>query len=320
MDNVFLMEDNDNEEDNINENDIIYRQNNLQAGVDNRSGIYDIHNLIYKQISRENILLSNLDLDNSDGDVSHDSKTLKFDLSLNKSGGINYKKNIIGFRLNECIFTSPIFNIKKGINDTININFPSGTEIYYTITIPEGFYSINTLLNTINNSTAINDDDSGDDLSVNTLFSFSFDNITSLITLTKIHASSIGFSNINNSLIYKLGYHIIRDLVLVSTYLANTHPALNIGTYIDIVVDEIPYGACKQNSQGLNILHRLPVRPESGSSIVYYRSNFIDHNYQHLFPPINLSQLTVHMYMDNKELNLKHMTVSFEFELVILNK
>jgi hypothetical protein len=319
MDNVFLMEDNDNEEDNINENDIIYRQNNLQDGVDNRSGIYDIHNLIYKQISRENILLSNLDLDNSDGDVSHDSKTLKFDLSLNKSGGINYKKNIIGFRLNECIFTSPIFNIKKGINDTININLES---FNYTITISEGFYTINTLLNTINNSTAIMNI-IGVNILVNTIFSLTFDVISSIITLTKIHSSNIIFTPVMDSLIYKLGFHediYNNSLTISATKESDTHPALNIGTYIDIVVDEIPYGACKQNSQGLNILHRLPVRPESGSSIVYYRSNFIDHNYQHLFPPINLSQLTVHMYMDNKELNLKHMTVSFEFELVILNK
>ena len=51
------------------------------------------------------------------------------------------------------------------------------------------------------------------------------------------------------------------------------------GTYLDIVVDEIPYKACKQNPQGLNIIHRLPVRPDSGSSIIYYKSNS---NYAHI--------------------------------------
>ena len=87
-----------------------------------------------------------------------------------------------------------------------------------------------------------------------------------------------------------------------------------------IVVDEIPYGACKQNPRGLNIVHRLPVKPDSSSSIVYYKSNFIDHNYQHLFPPMNLSHLTIHLYMDGQELTLGNLTISFEFELVILNK
>ena len=124
-------------------------------------------------------------------------------------------------------------------------------------------------------------------------------------------------------MIYKLGFTNTGDITINSdntTELANTHPTLNIGTYIDIVVDEIPYKACKQNPQGLNIVHRLPVRPDSGSSIVYYKSNFIDHNFQYLFYPINLSTLTIHLYMDGEELNLEHMTISFEFELVILNK
>ena len=105
-----------------------------------------------------------------------------------------------------------------------------------------------------------------------------------------------------------------------NTITSDTHPSLNIGTYLDIVVDEIPYGACKQNSKGLNIVHRLPIRPDTGSSIVYYSSNFIDHKYQHLFPPINLGQLTIHLFMDGSELKLDNLVISFEFELVILNK
>ena len=148
-----------------------------------------------------------------------------------------------------------------------------------------------------------------------------------MITISFV-ADSITFKSIDEkSLIYKLGFTNItyKEVGLTisstnTTRLADTHPSLNIGTYIDIVVDEIPYGACKQNPRGLNIVHRLPVRPETGSSIVYYRSNFIDHNLQYLFPPINLNQLSIHLYMDGQELNLEHMTISFDFELIILNK
>ena len=39
-----------------------------------------------------------------------------------------------------------------------------------------------------------------------------------------------------------------------------------------------------------------------------------------IFYPINLSTLTIHLYMDGKELTLGNLTISFEFELVILNK
>ena len=101
---------------------------------------------------------------------------------------------------------------------------------------------------------------------------------------------------------------------------ADTHPSLITGVYLDVVVDEIPYGACKQNPRGLNIIHRLPVRTESDSSIIYYKSNFIDYEHQYLFPPINLSQLTIHLYKDGEELPRDNLAISFEFELTILNK
>ena len=54
--------------------------------------------------------------------------------------------------------------------------------------------------------------------------------------------------------------------------------------------------------------------------VIYYKDENFDSDNQYLFPPINLSQLTIHLYLDNKKLNLENSTISFEFELVILNK
>ena len=128
-------------------------------------------------------------------------------------------------------------------------------------------------------------------------------------------------SDTQNKLLKDCGFAGVLNLVTGGEpQMADTHPSLIIGTYIDIVVDEIPYKACKQNPKGFNIVHRLPIRSDSGSSIVYYKSNFIDHNFQHLFYPLNLSTLTIHLYMDGNELTLENLTISFEFELVILNK
>ena len=311
MDNVFLIDDEleNTNQDHINENNIIYRQPDLSECEDNNSGIYDIHKLIYKEISRENILLSSKDLEHG-SDREHDSKTLKFDLSLNKSGGINWKKNVIGFRLNECIFTSPIYNIKKNVSDVIEYEGSDNK-----ITIPEGDYTIYSLMNAIN----IHDNNTGA-----FKFTLSYNKETTLINITNFSNPKKEIKIKKNTLTELLGWHkgigIFLSPITGFFLNADTHPALNIGTYIDIVVDEIPYGACKQNPKGLNIIHRIPIRSESGSSIVYYKSNFIDHNYQHLFPPMNLSYLTVHLYMDGQELPLGNLTISFEFELVILNK
>jgi len=329
MDNIFLDENIEMEEkDYINENNIIDRNTSLVQCEDNETNLYDIDKLIVKDVYRENILLSDKDTNDS----KHDSKILRFNLNNDKAGGIQYKKNVIGFRLNECIYTSPVFNITDS-NKTINFNY--GEEVSHptplddlenknrTITIPKGFYTIFTLINTINSSKLENDNT----IIVNTIFNLTYDTTTSRVKMSII-TDNLEFNDINeNSLIYILGFHQLKPSLNKrlksaddSDEIANTHPSLNIGTYIDIVVDEIPYKACKQNPQGLNIVHRLPVRPDSGSSIVYYKSNFIDHNFQYLFYPINLSTLTIHLYMDGEELNLEHMTISFEFELVILNK
>ena len=308
MDNIFLDENIEmNENDYVNENNIIDRNTSLVQCEDNQRNLYDIDKLIVKDVYRENILLSNKDTD----DTVHDSKTIKFNLNNNKAGGVQFKKNVIGFRLNECIYTSPVFNI------TDNNNKIEFTDEDSPIVIDKGFYTIFSLLIAINTN------------SNNNSFTLDFDSSKSLVVLSFINdISSVTFNGVTeNSLIYNLGFRPdpgnTNSLVISNdnnNKTALTHPSLIIGTYIDIVVDEIPYKACKQNPQGLNIVHRLPVRPDSGSSIVYYKSNFIDHNFQYLFYPINLNTLTIHLYMDGVELNLEHMTISFEFELVILNK
>ena len=298
MDNIFLDSTEMNEQNYVNENNIIDRDINLVQCENNEEGLYDIDKLIVKDVYRENILLSSNDTGVEQGP---DSKTLKFNLNNNGAGGIQYKKNVIGFRLNECILTSPVYNITNA-NNTITY---SGS----MITIEVGYYTIYTLQNAIN-------------FSDNGTLELKYDPQRQKYSIKNTGNSDITVNLIENKnqLLKDCGFTKLEGLSVGTDRLADTHPSLIIGTYIDIVVDEIPYKACKQNPKGFNIVHRLPIRSDSGSSIVYYKSNFIDHNFQHLFYPLNLSTLTIHLYMDGKELTLGNLTISFEFELVILNK
>jgi len=356
-DNVFLFDENEtNDEDYINEHNIIHRGNNIQESEDNYPKIYDINNLIHRDIIRENILLSTNDIKKSHDDtahLSHDTKTVIFDLSLNNLGGMTYKKNVIGFRLNECIFTMPFYNIKTGINDTIKIctqkvggdgvlspEFLEEKESIHII-IPEGTYNTHLLIHSINNH-EINNTGTGPGKYLTleyltptmTLTKGSYDEEIFIIYPSKL-LEDLGFVDYEKIVVMREGgrkihvtqvlkgqdFNYAPPLLKWTTITATTHISLIIGTYLDIVVDEVPYGACKHNPHGLNIIHRLPlVMKTENSSIVYYKSNFMDYNYQYLFPPINMSQLTIHLYMDGEELKMDNLTISFEFELTILNK
>ena len=302
MDNIFIFDENvpDNEcdEDYINENEIIYREKIESNNVVN--GIYDISKLITKDIYRENILLSNVNSDT----IPINDNTIRFNFMNTPTNGIQYKTKIIGFKLNECIYSAPIYNIKTDQK----IKFIENSS---TITIPKSYYTINKLLDTINNSKL-------NGSLVSDYIFFSYDNDTALVNIK--HTVNITINDSNN-FFQKLGFssnQLSKQITIDIT--ADTHPSLSQGFFLDVVVDEIPYKACKQNLKGRNIIHRIPINPTALSSIIYYRANYIENMSQYLFFPISLSQLTVRLYVDEEPLPMENMTISFDFELVILNK
>ena len=307
MDNIFIFDENvpDNEcdEDYINENEIIYREKIESNNVVN--GIYDINKLITRDIYRENILLSSLQNNNT---YTLNDNSIRFNFMNTPSNGIQYKTKIIGFKLNECIYSAPIYNIKTDQKITFSIISNTKTT---TITIPKSYYTINKLLDTINNSKL-------NGSLVSDYIFFSYDNDTALVNIK--HTVNITINDSNN-FFQKLGFssnQLSNQITIDIT--ADTHPSLSQGFFLDVVVDEIPYKACKQNLKGRNIIHRIPINPTALSSIIYYRANYIENMSQYLFFPISLSQLTVRLYVDEEPLPMENMTISFDFELVILNK
>jgi len=88
--------------------------------------------------------------------------------------------------------------------------------------------------------------------------------------------------------------------------------------FVDLVIPDIPYIACKRNSIGKHLIDRIPLDCLSGS-IMYYSS---DINLENYFTPINLNSLNIQLYEDTTDLlyDCQNNDNSFEFELTILNR
>ena len=88
--------------------------------------------------------------------------------------------------------------------------------------------------------------------------------------------------------------------------------------FIDVVIDEIPYIACKKNPHGKNVIDRIPVSNRSGG-VVEYQAPISEYFSQNYFYPISLSKLSIKIYEDSDHL---YQTANhdnyFEFELTKL--
>ena len=88
--------------------------------------------------------------------------------------------------------------------------------------------------------------------------------------------------------------------------------------FVDLVIPEIPYIACKKNSIGKHLIDRIPLDCEQGS-IMFYSSDINPNNY---FLPINLKYINIQLYEDTTDLlyDCQNNDNSFEFEIIILNR
>ena len=90
--------------------------------------------------------------------------------------------------------------------------------------------------------------------------------------------------------------------------------------FVDLVIDEIPYIACKKNPLGKSIIERIPTDAQTGGHYIEHNvseSEYFSQNYYH---PISLSKLSIKLYDDT----LQHLYFtnnldnSFIFEVTML--
>lgn len=280
----------------INTETIIHKQENI-SNDSNEHKIYDISSLFLKPITYHNILISSIE----NNKLEKSSNKMIYHLSETYSTKKLFR-NVIGFRLSEFITSIPLTNINKDI-----YLYSDSDKKIIVVTVNKGYYTIPLLISKINTQIS----GSG---------TFSYDTTKRIVTYT---------TSLTNFTLYQDTFGILDilgfgpDVNLSITTEAKHHPNLLVGTFIDIVVDEIPTEACKRTCNGRNIVSRVPIYTSSADNdIIYYDNKRFNCNYEanNLFYPKNINQLSISLYLNNEEFNFDNIDYSFEFELTVLNR
>ena len=251
-----------------------------------------------------------VDSKNVDHTLEHSTSnyTIYFDGKdvSNSTSGYGSLDNVIGFKLIKAMVPNSIYTVN---DNNRNIIFQMSGSTEESINLTPGNYTFSELGN-------------------------------HLITTLDAHGSLPGFSIVNDKKFYKytinnssaflikwnssigstyrlFGFFNIDDTSYSTSHTSNNVVQQNIH-FVDLVVPEIPYIACKRNSNGINIIDRIPLNGGSGN-LVYYSS---DINLDNYFYPINIDKLTIQLYEDtsNSLYDCQNNDNSFEFEITILNK
>ena len=221
---------------------------------------------------------------------------------VNHTSGYESFENVIGFRLIKAGVPNRDYHITDATKQlTFTINNAS-----HTATLVPGKYTIASMASHL--ETKMQDEVAG--------VTVTHDSAT--LKFTFAHSSNIGFdfTNDTTNLSNILGFP--KAVISESSSVVSTNlPDFSVH-YIDIVIDEIPYIACKRKAHGKHVIDRIGLYTSQGALNYYENKQLI---YQNYCTPIKLSRLTIELlddhgnYYDPGEVNC-----FFEFEITILQR
>jgi len=153
---------------------------------------------------------------------------------------------------------------------------------------------------------------------------YTIDGTAYLITLdTNITSIDICVNIINNALYkydsvidlvdtYKVG--AIKNIIgfeLIKVAILNNNPN---DYFVDLFIEEIPHKACKLNDNGLPIIDRIIMYPNTTS----FYTHEPQRSYNNFFTPETFSKLT--LVLRDSQNNIVHLRATYEFEATILRR
>lgn len=247
------------------------------------------------EVSRHFVLVNTL---------NHNTDSNNYDFLVNFSDeGYGSFKYVIGFRLIKAGIPNRDYQITE-TNKILPFTFDG---ISKELVLLPGSYTGDTLANAL--TSKMNSLSGVSDVNVN------FNDITLKFTFNSNTGIGLNFESTTTNLHIILGFD--HENVPEATSITSSNiPDFSIH-YVDIVVDEIPYIACKKNNTGKHIIERIGIHSPIGTMNYYENKNLV---YQNFFTPILLSQLSIKVLDDHGGSYISGETdMFFEFEITVMN-
>ena len=243
----------------------------------------------------------------------------------NSTGGFGRYKNVIGFRLIHAIMPNAAYIVDKTNCNIIyeaDSAVPGSQKELITLTLTYGYYTLDNLINALPSTLGAQTTTSDNDNMI-IKSTVSYDSTTHKFTFQCNNSStSFDFNWNTNSITRKsaklFGFYVDGPSTTNSatSHTSDIVPDMSIH-YTDLVVDEIPYIACKNNPAGHHVIDRIPLNVDYGSNVSYepYRDP-----YQNYFLPISLNKLTIKLLepLHGTPYNPQDSDHSLEFELTMI--
>ena len=267
--------------------------------------------LFTPEISKIRILVDskNVTHKTTSHNTSNYTVELNGDDTTNSTAGFSNYENVIGFKLIKAIVQNSAYQVTSN-NNTINLNY-DGAQV--SLDMVSGSYSFENLGTEIERAMNASASISGDPFTIHghdeeVTYKYRLVSDDSNFYFLKSPAwRLLGILNMDEEASTASADKTFPNVIDQSIH------------YVDLVIPEIPYIACKHNMSSKNVIDRIPLNVDSGD-IVYYTAS--QDNFDNYFYPINLSKLTIQLYEDtnNSFYDCQNADNSFEFELTILNK
>ena len=258
--------------------------------------------LFTPEISKHRIVVESKSL-NHTGDHDTSNYVVNFNDQHNSNhNGYSVYDNVIGFKFIKSFIPHSIYQV----NDNNNIIQLETAATQTSITLNNGTYNFTELKNHLLTKLSGVDNNFTVTADINT-YKYT---ITHTVGVKFLWLSSPGYS-------WRIfGFPNTDDVGFKGTHTSENMVQHN-NHFVDLVIPEIPYIACKHNNTRKNIIERIPLA--SPGEIKEYVDNYNLDNY---FFPIKLSKITIQLYEDSTDMfyQCQNADNAFEFEVTILNK